>query len=101
MATQVTATEHAPRSDPREVGQERAFGTVDLDTNGAGSVTVDLSGELSERGLGLITAVTADDGTASLSALSPDSATVDVSGGTADATDVGWELVISEDGYAQ
>lgn len=99
MATEVTATDYAGRMDPREVGQERAVGTVDLDGTGAGSVTVDLSGELSEGGLGLLSEATAGDGTATVSSLTADSATVDVSGGTADATGVSWELVVSEDGF--
>ena len=100
MATEVTEHEHAPRSDPREVGQEYASGTVDLDGSGDGSITVTLTGQLSERGLGLLTAAEADDGTASTSSVSADSVDVDVTGGTADAEDVEWSLIVSEDGSA-
>lgn len=99
MVTEVTAQDIAPREDPREVGQEYATGTIDVDGTGAGSLTVSLSGELSERGLGLLANATSDDGTATTSALSPGSVTIDVSGATADST-VTVEVVVSEDGFA-
>lgn len=101
MVTEVTATDYGGRMDPREVGQERAEGTVDLDTNGDGSVSVDLSGKLDDgTGLGLFGVASSGQGTASLSGLTADSVTLNVSGGTADATDVPWTLVVSEDGFA-
>jgi len=99
MATETTAYDNGARSDPREVGQEYAEGTIDLDGTGAGSHTVSLSGDLSDLGLGLVTAVTVDDGSASLSSVSPDSVDVDVTGGTADAT-VTFEVIVSEDRFA-
>lgn len=99
MATEVTDQDVAPREDPREVGQEYAEGTVDLDGSGAGSLTVSLSGELSELGLGLLSEATSDDGTATTSAVGPDSVTVDVTGGTADGTAT-VEVVVSEDGFS-
>jgi len=97
MVTEVTATELAPRQDPREVGQERGEGTVDLDGTGAGSLTVSLSGELSTLGRGLLAEATAADGTAAVSGLTADSVTIDVTGGTADATDVAVSVTVSED----
>lgn len=99
MATEVTNQDLAPREDPREMGQEYAEGTVDVDGSGNGTLTVSLSGELSELGLGLLTEATADDGTATTSSVGPDSVDVDVSGATADST-VTVELVVSEDGFS-
>jgi len=99
MATETTTYDNGARGDPREPGQEKATGTIDLDANGDGSHTVTLSGDLSERGLGLLTEVTVDDGTATLSAVSPDSVTVDVTGGTASTT-VAFEVIVSEDRFA-
>ena len=99
MATETTGYDNGARPDPREVGQEYATGTIDLDGTGAGSITVNLSGDLSERGLGLVTGVTVDDGSAALSSVSPDSVDVDVTGGTADAT-VTFEVIVSEDRFA-
>lgn len=99
MVTEVTSQDMAPREDPREVGQEYAEGTIDVDGTGAGSLTVSLSGELSELGLGLLTEATSDDGTATTSAVGSDSVDVDVSGATADST-VTVEVIVSEDGFA-
>jgi len=99
MATETTVYDNGARPDPREVGQEYAAGTIDLDGTGAGSHTVTLSGDLSELGFGLLTDVTVSDGSASLSAVSPDSVTVDVTGGAADAT-VDFEVIASEDRFA-
>lgn len=99
MATEVTDQDVAPREDPREVGQEYATGTVDLDGSGNGTLTVSLSGTLSDLGLGLLAEASSDDGTASVSNLGPDSVDVDVSGGTADGTAT-VEVVVSEDGFS-
>jgi len=101
MANEVTAKDYSPRAGPREIGQEYAEGTVDLDGAGAGSITVDLTGELHTDGMGLFGTATAGDGTATLSSVTPDSVTVDVSGGTAEATGVSWSFVLSEDGFTQ
>ena len=99
MATEVTVTELASRADGREVGQELGKGTVDLDGTGAGSLTVPLSGDLSDLGRGLLAEATAADGTAAVSNLSPDSVDIDVTGGTADATDVAVSVTVSEDAF--
>jgi len=99
MATEVTTHNVAARASPRELGQEYATGTIDLDGSGAGSITVDLSGDLSELGMGLLTNATVDDGSVALSSVSPDSVDVDVTGGTADAT-VTFEVLLSEDRFA-
>lgn len=98
MATETTVVDNAPSEDPREVRQERRVGTIDLDGSGAGSITVDLTGELHALGLGLMAVAEASDGTATTSNLSVDSVDVDVTGGSADAT-VDFEVVVSEDGF--
>jgi hypothetical protein len=98
MATETTVVDNGPSEDPREVGQERRGGTIDLDGTGAGSITVSLTGNLHDLGLGLMAEAVASDGTASVSNLSTTSVDVDVSGGTADAT-VDFEVVVSEDGF--
>jgi len=51
MATETNVEDDAPRQDPREAGQERRAGTVDLDGSGNGSITVSLSGDLADHGL--------------------------------------------------
>jgi len=99
MATETTQFERAPREDPREVAQETAEGTIDLDGNGDGSITVSLTGDLSTAGLGLLAEATADDGTASVSNVTATSVDVSISGGTASTT-ASFELVVSEDGFA-
>jgi hypothetical protein len=96
MATETTVEDDAPRQDPREAGQERREGTVDLDGSGNGSITVNLSGELTDHGLGLFGTATSGSGTASLSNLTADSVDLSVSGGTA-STEETWELVVTED----
>lgn len=98
MATETTVVDNAPDEDPREVRQERRAGTIDLDGTGAGSITVDLTGDLRTLGLGLMSTAEASDGTATTSNLSAGSVDVDVSGGTADAT-VDFEVVVSEDRF--
>lgn len=98
MATETTVVDNAPVEDPREVRQERRRGTIDLDGTGAGSITVDLTGELHTLGLGLLATATVSDGTASVANLTNGSVDVTVSGGTADAT-VTFEVVVSEDGF--
>ena len=98
MATETTVVDNAPSEDPREVGQERRVGTIDLDGTGAGSITVDLTGNLHSLGLGLMSVATASDGTATTSSVTADSVDVDVTGGTNDAT-VDFEVVVSEDGF--
>lgn len=98
MATETTVIDNAPGEDPREVRQERRAGTIDLDGTGAGSITVDLTGQLHSLGTGLMANAAASDGTAAVSNLTVDSVDVDVTGGTADAT-VDFEVVVSEDGF--
>ena len=100
MATETTEQTLSPRSGAREAGQEYASGTVDLDGTGAGSITVSLSGDLSDTlGVGVFAGATTDDGTATTSSLTNDSVDVDISGGTADAT-VSFTVVVSEDPFA-
>lgn len=98
MATETTVIDNGPPEDPREVRQERRAGTIDLDGTGAGSITVDLTGDLHDLGLGLMAVAEASDGTAATSSLTTSSVDVDVTGGTADAT-VDFEVVVSEDGF--
>ena len=98
MATETTVIDNGPPEDPREVRQERRAGTIDLDAEGAGSITVSLTGDLHSLGLGLMANAEASDGTASVSSLTTDSVDVDVADGTADAT-VEFEVVVSEDRF--
>lgn len=99
MTTETTTTDDAGRADPREVGQEYRAGTVDLDASGAATVSVSLSGELDDNGMGLFGTARVGDGSASLSSLTSSSVDLDVTGGTADQVDVEWELVVSEDRF--
>lgn len=99
MTDTVTVHDHAPREDGREVYQERVAGTVDLDGDGAASFTVDLDGVVQEVGVGPLAAADAADGTAEASDASTGSVDVDITGGTANATGVEWEVVVSEDGF--
>ena len=97
--TTVEFTDYGGRMDGREIGQERARGTVDIDGTGAATITVPLSGELEDVGMGLFGIVDVGDGTAEITSVTPDEVTADVTGATADATGVGFELVVSEDGF--
>lgn len=99
MTTETTVENNGPGQDPREAGQERRLGTIDLDGTGAGTHTVSLTGNLHALGMGLFGTVSVADGSATLTNLTVDSVDIEVTGGTADATDVAWELVVAEDKF--
>lgn len=99
MATETTVTDLSPPEDPREVRQERAFGTADLDGSGEATVSVTLSDTLHDLGMGLYGTVDVGDGSATLSSLTSDSVDVQITGGTANQENVEWELVVTEDGF--
>lgn len=98
MATETTVTDEAPAEDPREVRQERRFGTVDLDASGEATVNVSLTGELHSLGTGLMANARVGDGSVAVANLAVGSLDLNVTGGTADQENVEWEVVVSEDG---